>query len=208
MKWFENKRVAASFSGICYGVKHRDWRRDWDNIKTNLIDPIQPQIYVTTYHNETVDHLLDVYKPVKYQLLALDGSDLRLTYRRSLEMLLNEPIDLVVSTRYDILFNSSTADYNIDPDKFNFFFKEKGWWGPHQYTADPQYFSVFPVKFIPALIDGVQSVYDNPHRHDCPDLHPTYSRLAPVIGEENINFIFDVETLSHDNEYVSLDRRW
>ena len=207
MSIFTDLRVAINLCGISYGERGRDWRRDYENIKQNLIGSFDnPSIYLTTYYNETQDELLEKYRPTKYSFIPYPNSDLRTTYRKSLEVILDEDVDLIVSTRFDILFRDSISTYNIDPDKFNFFFRERGWWDNHRYTADPQYFSVFPKKYILPLIEAVQDVYDNPHRLDCPDLHPTYSRLAPKIGEENIHFIHDVETLSHDNEYVTLDR--
>jgi hypothetical protein len=207
MSIFTNMRVAINLCGISYGDRGRDWRRGYENINKNLIYTFEnPNIYITTYHNETQEELIDKYKPKKHQLIQYSNSDLRTTYKKSLESMIEEDIDLIVSTRFDILFNDSISNYNIDPEKFNFFFREKGWWDNHRYTADPQYFSVFPKKYSLPLIESVQDVYEKPHRLDCPDLHPTYSRLAPKIGEENIHFIYDVEALSHDNEYVKLDR--
>lgn len=206
MSIFTDLKVGLNLCGVSYGVRGRDWRRDYDNINKNIIQLSNPKVYITTYYNETCDELIQKYKPTKHQFIPFENSDLRTTYAKSLELLLDEDIDLIISTRYDILFNESIDTYDINPNKFNFFFRELGWWDNHRYTADPQYFSVFPKKFLIPLIDSVYDVYKNPHRLDCPDLHPTYSRLEPLISKENIHFIHDVETLSHDNKYVKLDR--
>jgi len=206
MSIFTELKVGLNLCGVSYGVRGRDWRRDYDNIYNNIIAVTNPKIYITTYYNETVDELKDKYKPSKHQFIGFENSDLRTTYIKSLELMIDEDIDLIISTRYDILFKDSIDTYNIDPNKFNFLFKEKGWWDNHRYTADPQYFCVFHKKFLKPLIESVYDVYKNPHRLDCPDLHPTYSRLEPLIGKDNINFIYDLEALSHDNAYLSLDR--
>jgi len=201
-------KYVLAFSGISQGPVKRDWRRDYPNIKTNIIDQYNPDVYFCTYPSETTNELIDTYKPKTYNIIPFNGSDTRTTYKKTLEMLLDVDFDLAITTRFDILFSEQfpVRDYKVDPDKINLMFKEQGWWEDHKYTCDPQCFSIFPKKFLPVMIQATQLLYDYPHRQGCMDLHPFYSYIAPHIGEDNLNFIFDEETLSHDNKYFMFDR--
>jgi hypothetical protein len=88
--------------------ERRDWTVSIANIKKSIIDVYNPEhsvyVYMCTYETETTNQLIEQYKPVKTTLLDFSSSEQRLTYIKSLKELLNEDLDIIISTRFDIFF--------------------------------------------------------------------------------------------------------
>ena len=187
--------------------ERRDWTVSIDNIKKSIIDVYTPEhsvsVYMCTYETETTNQLIEQYKPVKTTLLDVSNSEQRLTYIKSLKELLNEDVDIIISTRFDIFFYKPFSELNIDFTKVNFLFREKGWWDSHKFTTDNIF--IIPKQFLPQFIESIQDAYDKPVR-GCSDLHPVYSFLLPKIGEENIHIISNEHYLSNTNAYYTLTR--
>jgi hypothetical protein len=201
-------KVAINLVGISSGNRNRDWRNQKENIKLNLIDVLSKEnsvdIYLTTYPNNTIEDLIKFYNPKKVNILPYENSDQRLTYISSLEQLLEEDIDVVVSTRFDIVFKKSYDTFeNIDYSKVNFLFMENGWWEKHNYVCDN--FFIFPKKFLKEFITGIRKIYDNPPRLHCTDLHSIYSKLKETMHEELV-VISPTQQASNDNEFYRLNR--
>ena len=212
-------KTALLINGISYGPRGRDWRRGKENLYDNIIEPLNADVYLNTYPNETTQELIDFYRPKKVQLIEFAGSDPRTTIKQGIEMLSDVDFDLAITTRFDIKWNAPISQYNIDPTKINFLFREKGWWDESgydgykyglsymKYTSDITTFSAFPKKFIPVLAETIQEVYRTPHRYTGDtDLHPLYSYLLPKIGEENMHIVCDQQELSHQNTQYHYDR--
>ena len=203
-------KTVLALSGISYGNFRgfRDWRGTFGNIKQNILDPINPDVYLCTYPSDTSVELMKSYNPKKALFIPYENSDARLTYKRTLELLLDVDFDLAITTRYDIKFNQNYPVYNFsfNSEKVNLAFKEKGWWEAHRYTADPQNFCIFPKKYLTTIIETIQEIYEKPHRPGHMDMHPFYSYISPKIGEENLNLIFNDEAHSHDNKYYMFER--
>ena len=109
-----------------------------------------PDVYLCTYPSDTSVELMKSYNPKKALFIPYENSDARLTYKRTLELLLDVDFDLAITTRYDIKFNQNYPVYNFsfNSEKVNLAFKEKGWWEANRYTADPQNFCIFPKKYL------------------------------------------------------------
>ena len=185
----------------------KDWRVSIDNIIDSIINVYKDQhlveVYICTYETETTKQLIEQYNPKKVCLLGLDTSDQRLTYIKSLKELLNEDLDIIISTRFDIFFYKPFNELNVDFTKVNFLFREQGWWNSHKFTTDNIF--IIPKTFLPQFIESIQDAYDKPVR-GCSDLHPVYSFLLPKIGEENVHIISNEHYLSNTNEYYTLTR--
>jgi hypothetical protein len=199
--------VAVLLTGVSYGARSRDWRTTSASVYDKVIDcwgEHNVSVYLTTYNHPSIEELLGFYNPKKHLILDYDGSDQRITYAKSLELLEGEDIDLVVATRFDIDFHDKLSEYPIDYNKFNFLFREgNGWWESDRFTNDNLF--IFPNKYRGAMVDVVYSLHSNPHRGQS-DLHPLYSRLAPIINENNTNFLSEEHELSHNNTQYKLIR--
>lgn len=201
-------KIAVLLTGLSYkkeGYTDRDWKLTANNIKENIIDcwiEDSTDVYLTTYDNNDNTELLDFYKPKKFNILNYKGSDQRLTYIKSLELLLNEPIDFIISTRFDIHFKEKLCYLNINFDKFNFLFNERGW--EHKKFVTDNLF-MFPKKYLNDFISVIQCEYETPARSNCSDLHNLYNRLS-YLGENNINVISPTNELSNDNSFYKLIR--
>lgn len=200
-------KIGILLTGISSGIRDRDWKKTAASIKEKVINcwpGNNVSTYITTYEHDEVDELIEYYTPVKYQILDYSGSDQRLTYAKSLEMLIDQDLDTVISTRFDIEFYKKISEYSIDFNKFNFLFREGNhWWQNHLYTTDNLF--IIPHKMIPITVDVVYGLYTNPYRN-YPDLHPLYSRILPIIGTQSIHFLTEGLELSHDNTQYRLIR--
>jgi hypothetical protein len=199
-------RIGINLVGVSKGLKNRDWKNTSDNIKENLINgwgDNEVYVYVTTYYNDSINELLYFYNPINYKILQYKNSDQRLTYIESLKNIEYEPLDFIISTRFDIKFKNSISNLDIKYDKFNFLFKEKGWWDNHNFVTDNIF--LFDTKYTGFFIESIYDFYKKPYR-DCPDLHPTYRYIKPKIGEENINIISNIEEISTNNSFYTLIR--
>ena len=187
--------------------ERRDWTVSIDNIKKSIIDVYNPEhsvsVYMCTYETETTNQLIEQYKPVKTTLLDFSNSDQRLTYIKSLKELLNEDLDIIISTRFDIFFYKPFSELNIDFTKVNFLFREEGWWKSRKFTTDNIF--IIPKEFLAQFIESIQDTYDKPVRN-CSDLHPVYNFLLPKIGEKNIHIISNEYYSSNTNDYYTLTR--
>ncbi len=199
--------IAILLTGVSYGVRSRDWKETANSIKERVIDcwvGHNVSVYLTTYKHDDTENLLSFYKPKKHLFLDYEGSDQRITYAKSLELLNNEDIDLVVATRFDINFYKKLNDYIIQYDKFNFLCREgDGWWESDLFTNDNLF--IFPNSYREIMIDVIYDLYFKPHRGQT-DLHPLYSRLTPIIGVDNTNFLSNQHELSHNNSQYKLVR--
>ena len=202
-------RIGLLLTGISHGSKNRDWRRTIKNIQDNLIFPYtrdnnRVDVYFTTYPSETQSLLIDTVSPTACQFLKFFQSSQRTTYIKSLAMLRDEPLDFIIATRFDILFNQTLKSLRIDYGKFNVLFREKDWWdGGYEFATDVLY--AFPAKYLEGVIKGIRNLIENPPRQ-CYDMHGTYKSVKMSIGGENANVAIDGFYYTHDNPFFKLDR--
>lgn len=194
-------KVAVILTGCSYGMRkdtrllQTDWNQAKYSIKRNVIDCFIEQghevsVYLTTYVTDQVPaELINFYKPKKTVLLQFEGSQQRTTYLESMRQLLNEDVDLIVSTRFDIAFSNPITQFNINYNKFNFQSKLKNlrYWVDHQFVDDNIF--IFPKKYLQNFIDTVQ--YIMAEWHFDVGFHPSYNYMVKFIGQENVNFLVE-----------------
>jgi len=194
------------------GITHNNnlntyWNKS--NIKETVINILnkkyEVKTYLTTYFfNDNTQELINHYSPKNVNILNWENSDQRLTYIESLKTLLNEDLDIIISTRFDIFFNQTFDTLNIDFSKFNFLFKEYGWWNNYKFTTDNLY--IFPKKYLKDVIQSIEELYKNPPRECCVDMHGMYNVISPKIKESNIHFVSEEHMLSTENKFYKLTR--
>jgi hypothetical protein len=137
-------------------------------------------------------------------IIKSDKSEQILTYIKSLKQLVNEDLDVIISTRFDIFFNQNFDELNFDFSKFNFLFKETGWWDNYKFTTDNFY--IFPKEYLQNFIECIEELYKTPPRNNCTDMHGMYNFISKKISEDNIHFISDNHMISNVNEFYKLTR--
>ena len=189
----------------------RDWNLCKDNIKEKLIDPMKSlhdvTTYLTTYKGSPVEDLEKFYDPTSVFLLDYEGSHQRITMIKSIYQIRDEPIDFVISTRFDLEFFKSVSEYNFDFNKFNFLYKEiEPNWTNSKFVSDC--FFAFPIKYAESFIEAITNEFKHPSRVGYTDMHNAYVRMKEVIGEENLHFIHDAPhpVREGENEYIKIIR--
>ncbi len=204
-------KIGVSLAGISYTTngKKRDFRKTYENFFETIYTPLsqshEVSVYTTTYPHELKEEFIAAYKPKKHQFIPFEGSHPRSTFVHGLCLIEEEPIDVVVCTRFDIRFNQKLTDMNVDWNKFNFIFKEKEMWEREQFVSDTFY--VIPMKYLYDAADAVQDLCSEglypPHTF----MHHLYRYVEKRIGKDSINFICgDEEAFSHDNRFYELVR--
>ncbi len=182
-----------------------------NNLHEFLIDPFKKDhdisLYTSTYIDHTNSELLNIYNPKKHQFLDINGSHQVLTYKKSLEQLLDQNNDFIISTRFDIHFHQKINEIGINYSKFNALFKEKGWWNNMKFTTDN--FFAFPHTMLNSFILVLDDLYQNPSRQGQTDLHQAFFRVQNIVGEQQTNIISNIDELSNTNLYYSLcNHKW
>ena len=200
-------KIGLNIVGISY---NKETKKDWkdSNIKQTLIECLnqkyEVETYITTYmHNELLE-LIKHYDSKITTIIKSDKSEQILTYIKSLKQLVNEDLDVIISTRFDIFFNQNFDELNFDFFKFNFLFKETDWWDNYKFTTDNFY--IFPKEYLQNFIECIEELYKTPPRNNCKDMHGMYNFISKKISEDNIHFISDNHMISNVNEFYKLTR--
>jgi len=212
-------KLGLLFTGISYGYYGisagatdgrtgtellRDYSHCFPNININLIEPFKEnndvKIYLTSYHNDREQDIIHKYCPTLYSFIEMKNSNQILTYIKSLEQIRNQDLDFVISTRFDIHFNQKVTDLNIDYNKFNCLFKEKGFWERLQFTTDNLF--AFKYSMLDSFINALHIIHKMPRIQT--DLHPVFYEVQKGIGASNTHFISEIDELSHANSIYKL----
>jgi len=199
-------KIGINLVGVYKGTRNRNFNNVKESITNNIINcwDGKPKIYITTYHSDEDDNLIQSYQPEKYQFLNFENSNQRGTYLKSLEQLKNEDLDFIISTRFDINLFEKLSNLNIDFNKFNFLFKDQ--WG----SCDVLF--CFPMKQLTPFINNLDLIFKT---HTCKrrrnpsfnqHMHNMYDFLHKDIGKENINFMVDGTHNTNSNEFFELIR--
>ena len=115
--------------GALYSV---DYKNSYDNYQRYIFDYFKGKgydidVYISTNNlnsDDDIAEIIDKYKPVKYRI-ADDCEDYIISRNKKLESAIDLCIegggeyDLVLITRFDLLFQKDFADSNIQLDKIN-----------------------------------------------------------------------------------------
>ena len=142
-------KIGFAFYGITHGVDsktgyQRDFRDCWSNIQENLIDPFVAQgheavNYASTYTFNDPDVEKDFWSlvnPKKLIINNMEGSDAFTTKSALHDAFQHEDLDVVIFTRFDILFHQKMTEFPIDFEKVNILFPEDPqWWASHHFVC-------------------------------------------------------------------------
>lgn len=189
-------KIALIFAGISFGHKSdRDFNHCFPNIERNIIKPLRKMkhkvdSYVMTYDNDRMDEVKKLLKPKRLASIPFEGSKQNPT-RAAAVALVEEDVDFYIMSRFDVHYNKSLEDFNLDWDKFNFVSREgNGHWENQQFVGDTFY--AWPSRLHEQVIHGYMEL----SKFDPNHMHNFYSVLAPIMGQENIHFMSDEPQLS------------
>jgi hypothetical protein len=172
------------------------------NVNQNLIEPFKKDhdvsIYLTTYPHEYLNQLIEMYNPTKCSTKDFGNSFMQQTYAESLNQLVDEDLDFIISTSFDILFSQDMSKLLYDFNKMNILFKEKDL-NHLNYTCDNFY--AFPKKYLLDFANSIGELYHSGERNG---MHGTLHQLSKKISYDNIKILDEVDQLGHNNNYYYL----
>ena len=219
-------KIGINLVGVSYNDgksgRYRNYKDAIDGFINNIVTPLKSQghevvFYLYSYHNEKELEILEAYKPKKYKftdsnLNKLGGgnripSGIKLisqSYINSLEQIINEDLDLVISTRFDINFFKNPFDeYSYDFDKMNFLWREP------EFTHMPivnDTFVVFPHSMVDSVIKSIEIMESNPPHGINVAMHNWYLPMVNQVGENNVQWVCNEFINAISNDLYKLTR--
>lgn len=213
-------RIGINLVGVSYNDgtigRYRNYEDALEGFMTNVVNPLKEAghdifFYVFTYDSPKREDILKTYNPVKSTFLdpnynKMGGGDvienqmkiISLTYINALNELVDENLDLVISTRFDInFFKNPFKEYQYDFNKCNFLWREP------EYTELPivnDTFIVFPHNMTNNLINAIIHMETNPPFGVGVAMHNIYLPMVEQVGKENVQWVCDefVNAISND----------
>lgn len=200
--------IGISLVGVSYedGYRNGNYRKvDFsncsDNIIKNLIKPLKKEnnvfVYLTTYPHPFLNNMCEIYQPKKNQILEYTNSRMQTTYEKSMKQIFNEDLDFIISTRFDIQFQKSIDEIEIDYTKMNVLFREKGY-RHKNYTCDNFY--AFPKTMLPIFTKSIiETLYI-----DNNGLHYLFNHFSSKVDEKETKIVDKKEWVGRNNPYYYL----
>jgi hypothetical protein len=220
-------KIGINLVGVSYHdgsrYRYRNFKDAFEGFTQNITKPLLEQghsvdYYTFTYNSEKDQEVLDTYKPKKFKFLFseynnLGGGDklnngikiISQAYMDSLKEILNEDLDLVISTRFDISFiKNPFVEYDYEFNKCNYLWREP------EFTHLPivsDTFIVFPHKMTQNLIDAILEMETNPPHGVGVAMHNIYLTMCNQVGKENVKIVCDEFKRSDRNDLFKLTRK-
>ena len=189
-------KIGLIFAGITFGHKsERDFSHCFPNINRNLIEPLKSthevNTYVYTYDNDRMEEVNNFLNPTRVVSIPFEQGRQNTTRAASVGLTDGEDIDFYIMSRFDVHYNKSLEDFNIDWDKFNFTSREgNGYWERERFVGDTFY--AWPRR----LHEEVKMGFMELSRFDPNHMHNFYSILSSIMKPEDIHFMSEEPQLS------------
>jgi hypothetical protein len=205
-------KIGINLVGISYNDgtdnRYRNYKDALDGFNKYIIEPLKKQgndiyFYLFTYDNIEKENIIKAYSPIiKSTFLPPNYNKFKggekfdnqfkimsITYINSLQQLLEEDLDIVISTRYDInFFKNPFEEYSYDLTKCNFLWREP------EFMNLPivnDTFIVFPHHMTQNLINAIIDMENEPPFGVNIGLHNIYLPMIKQVGEENVGWVDD-----------------
>ena len=204
-------KIGINLNGVSYhdgsSYRKRDYSDSIQNLKEKVVNPLIEQghkvkFYLYSYDSIKKDDVIKDYNPTKYTFVpeesnfnkATSGDVLSNGFRmmtittiNSLNQLVNEDLDLVISTRFDINFKQNPFElYDYDFTKCSFLWREP------EFTHLPivnDTFIVFPFKMLKSLMESFIEQETKPPGGVNPGNHNLYVPMSNRVGKENVVWV-------------------
>jgi len=211
--------VGVSFEdGSIY--RYRNYRDACDNFFKYVVDPLtkgghEVSFYLYTYDSGEKANILQTYTPTRKSVFVTQQNDRlrnpfrmnsiqKINYLNSLLELLDEDLDLVISTRYDIdFFKNPFEEYTFNLDKMNFLWREP------EYTHLPivnDTFVVFPYRMLNNVINSISRMESRPSAGVNVAMHNWYLPMVEEVGINNVQWVDDEFVNCLPNKLYNLTR--
>lgn len=170
-------------------------------------------IFLHTYSvNQQLDKkLIDLVNPTAYKIENDESTEIRKSILKVNSMMTDE-YDFIINLRFDLQFNVSFVDLNIEYNKFNFLWRErKPMWRKKGATSD--FLFAYHTKFREKFEDSYGPLYDEmlKKNNSRRDGHLIYNTLKTIVNENEINFLIKEYVQSGkadrtNNKYITLNR--
>lgn len=219
-------KIGINLVGVSYNDgsigRYRNYEDALEGFMNNVINPLKEDghdifFYLFTYDSPKKEDIIKTYNPKKYTFLdpnynKFGGGDvlensmkiISITYINSLNELINEDLDLVISTRFDISFNiNPLKELNYELDKFNFLFREPVF---KTIPLVSDTFYVFPHSMTEKFIEAIIEMETNPEQGVNIAMHNMLRPIQNKVGEENVKYVCDEYYSSLENPFYKLTR--
>lgn len=219
-------KIGINLVGVSYNDgsigRYRNYEDALEGFMNNVINPLKEDghdifFYLFTYDSPKKEDIIKTYNPKKYTFLdpnynKFGGGDvlensmkiISITYINSLNELINEDLDLVISTRFDISFNiNPLKELNYELGKFNFLFREPVF---KTIPLVSDTFYVFPHSMTEKFIEAIIEMETNPEQGVNIAMHNMLRPIQNKVGEENVKYVCDEYYSSLENPFYKLTR--
>jgi len=219
-------KIGINLVGVSYNDgsigRYRNYEDALEGFMNNVVNPLKEDghdifFYLFTYDSPKKEDIIKTYNPKKYTFLdpnynKFGGGDvlensmkiISITYINSLNELINEDLDLVISTRFDISFNiNPLKELNYELDKFNFLFREPVF---KTIPLVSDTFYVFPHSMTEKFIEAIIEMETNPEQGVNIAMHNMLRPIQNKVGEENVKYVCDEYYSSLENPFYKLTR--
>jgi hypothetical protein len=220
-------KIGINLVGVSYNDgstgRYRNYEDAIDSFYDKIINPLKLvghdiKFYIFTYDNVKKNEIINAYNPIiKSEFIhpvynTMGGGDvlpngmktISVTYINSLQQLINEDLDFVISTRFDIAFHLNPfEEFEFEFDKFNFLFREP------EFTNLPivsDTFYAFPHHMTQNLIDAIIEMESNPTQGVNIAMHNMYLPMVNQVGEDKVKWVCNDYYSSEGNKIYKLTR--
>jgi len=220
-------KIGINLVGVSYNDgtigRYRNFEDAFDGFMSNVINPLKEEgheiyFYIFTYDSIKRDEIIKSYSPIiKSEFThpnynGYGGGDklpngikmISAAYISSLKQLLNQNLDLIISTRFDInFFKNPFKEYQYDFTKCNFLWREP------EFTHLPivnDTFIVFPYSMTQNLIDAIIEMETNPPNGVGVAMHNLYLPMVNQVGEDRVQWVCDEFVNAISNNLYKLMR--
>lgn len=182
-----------------------DYEKSYENYKKIIFDYFENigydiDVFFTTniLDNKNEKKICEIYKPIKYNFIEKARHE---KLNNVIELCINSRItyDLILITRFDLLFQKNFSESNIDFDKFNLVsILEK----PHLICDN---FYLFPYKYLKIFSKIVKETIIRENSNVCA-FHNIQKHLYHELGINSVNYILNENCFVYQLSFYKIVR--
>lgn len=210
----ENKKIALLFFGMSVNPEYRHWgnmtvnvhwKNSYENYKKYIFNFFENKgyeidVYFTTnkLSNKEKTELCKTYNPIKYNFVD-NHTDKRISrntkIKNVVELCLSTDInyDLVLITRFDLLFKKNFVNSNIKLNKFNLVSKLE------EPSLICDNFYLFPYKYLSDFVNVI-----NKNKYN--SFHEIKNDIENINGKQFVNYILNNNRKANDLDFYKIQR--